>query len=107
KRDRRAYDGGWDMGKPEAAARHAHDASSERDHSAHRAKEATDEYTLAAVPGEKPDAAGQQLWIAGERPDPGNSTAETVAYPERDRVAENRPDDCPAQNREIRQPPGP
>ena len=86
---RRPHNRRGDVGKPEAVARHAHDAGSERYHSAHRAEEAADEDALATVPGKKPDAAGQQLGVAGERPDPGDSAPEAAADPVRDGVAEH------------------
>ena len=91
------------VGEPEAAARHLHDAGGERDHGAHRAEKAADEDALAAVLLKKPDAVRQQVRVARERPDPADPAAIAVAEPERHRVAEHRADDGSRQHRPIGQ----
>jgi len=55
------------------------------------------------APLEKLDAAGQQLGVSAERPEPGNAAAEAAADPVGDRVAKHRPEDRPDHHRQKRQ----
>src|SRR6202008_4706867 len=66
---RRPHERRGDIGEPEAAARHPHDARRERYYRPHRAKEPANKDTLAAVLTEKLDTPRQEVWIAIKRPD--------------------------------------